>query len=94
MYAFCWSSGVINIAKEIPEGAIKIFKGTKRNLKDLIIGTARLAYGNETWLIPGIPESNTSDEALDALAKWLDWIKLRKNLNVEVFYFKGESNGS
>jgi len=42
-----------------------------------IQATCRTSYDGKTWLIPGIPEAATAEEALDALHKYQDWIEKR-----------------
>jgi len=73
MFAYCWASGQIEIGKTIPEGALPIARGREKKLKDVISGTARLAYNNKTWLVPGIPEAKDQLEALRALQRWAIW---------------------
>lgn len=73
--AFCWRNGVIEIGKEadVPEGAIVFARGSKRLLADICEVRSRLAYDGVTLLVPGIPEAEDDDAALDALEDWVSW---------------------
>ncbi len=74
MYAFCYRSGQIKFGKSIPAGALIIAKGPERPLREMIEGKARLAYDNETLLVPGIPEAESEQEARVALAVFVSRI--------------------
>ena len=66
--AFADSAGVIRIGKRCPKGALPI--GRRRHfftLHGAISAVARLAYDNETLLVPGVPEAKTDDEDLNAV---------------------------
>ena len=66
--AFADSAGVIRIRKRCPRCALPI--GRRRNfftLHGAISAVARLAYDNETLLVPGVPEAKTDDEHLNAV---------------------------
>jgi len=75
--AFCWESGLIETGVAVPKGAILIARGQPKPLENLIAGTARLALDGKTWLVPGIPEAETQDAKVDALATYLSWIRSR-----------------
>ncbi len=68
--AYCWQGGEIGIGHRTPAGALPIIGGPKRRLEKILHRTARLAYDNKTWLVPGIPEADNSDAKLDALFKY------------------------
>lgn len=70
--AYAWRTGAIDIANgRTPAGAIKLF--TFKSRRAALVGTrvietqARLAYDNKTLLVPGVPEADGDDRALDAL---------------------------
>lgn len=65
-HAYCFASGEIGFGPTVPAGALPIVDGPDADVHRVIAGTARLAYDNETWLVPGIPEGE-GDEKLDAL---------------------------
>ncbi len=79
--AFCWRSGEIEFAKdwgEVPEGAIDFLENVTMRpdlsddqLVDLVKVKARLAYDNETFLVPGVPEAECDVSAADALRLWV-----------------------
>lgn len=72
--AYCWRSGKIEIGERCPKTALPLFFGTPEDLKETIQGTARLAYDNETWLVPGVPEASGDDAAMDAVSEYVDWV--------------------
>jgi hypothetical protein len=66
--AFADSAGVIHIGKCCPKGALPI--GRRRHffaMHGTVSAVARLAYDNETLLVPGVPEAKTDDEDLNAI---------------------------
>lgn len=73
-YAYAWRSGIIETGPAVPDGAIPIARGGVKRLARLIDATARHAYDGETLLVPGVPEAETDDQALDALIAFRDWI--------------------
>lgn len=72
MHAYCWANGHIEFGRKVPEGAIRFASGPAAVLRRAIEPAARLAYDNETLLVPGIPEAADQSTAGDALACWLD----------------------
>lgn len=84
MFAYCWASGVIEFGAKVPAGAIEIARGKERLLQKEIGATARLAYDNETLLVPGIPEATDQRAAGDALAVHLRWLKKRERKGFRV----------
>ncbi len=71
--AFCYRSGQLKFAKKVPEGVIIIAENITRTQRDKLAIRARMAYDNKTLLVPGIPEADSDDEALDALHRWKNW---------------------
>lgn len=79
--AWCWASGLIEIGDAMPPdspdggGAIPIAKGPKYALKTSLGVLARRGQGASRGklLVPGVPEAETRDAALDALLAWLTW---------------------
>lgn len=75
MVAYVWASGLIEIGKEIPEGAIKIAHGPQSSLKAQLNTVARHGYGDSAGklLLPGIPEAPDQEKAGDALEAFIAW---------------------
>ena len=71
-------SGVIsiNMSGKMPKGDLLIAVSCEK-IFDIIKGNCRLAYDNKTLLVPGIPEANNEQDALNALTKFCDRIKSR-----------------
>lgn len=83
--AYCWASGQIEFGTSTPAGAIAIASGKDHVVRKEIAGTARLAYDNETLLVPGIPEADGEQrKASDALAAYLRWLKKRERKGFRV----------
>ncbi len=77
--AWCWQSGRIDIGKAVPEGAIAFAKGPRRALQQLLDVLARHGQGasNGLLLVPGVPEADSPDAAVDALIAWTEWCAKR-----------------
>lgn len=77
MYAFAWRSGLIGFRKNVPSGALEIVRGRSDDVNAVVSVLARHGYGASSGalLVPGIPEAETDDEALDALIAFRDLVK-------------------
>ncbi|MBV8242728.1 MAG: hypothetical protein JOY75_18255 [Hyphomicrobiales bacterium] len=76
--AFADSAGVIRIGKRCPKGALPI--GRRRHffsLRGANSAVARLAYDDETLLVPGVPEAETDDEDLNAVVTFTKAVEMR-----------------
>ena len=71
-FLYCDRAGVIHIGSYTPEGMLPLGKGSRGQLTDAIGGLARLAYDNKTMLVPGVPEAQNDDEALEAARRFRD----------------------
>lgn len=76
MMAYAYRSGQIGFAGSVPDGALFIAKGPEKVIGPMIRGLARLAYDNETYLVPGVPEAEDDDRALKALLTFMDRVKI------------------
>lgn len=72
--AYCWANGVIEFGATVPEGTLEICRGPAKAVRAKISVAARLAYDNVTLLVPGVPEADTPNQAVDALIGWIDWL--------------------
>lgn len=89
MHAYCYASGLIEFGRKIPDGALPIARGrTKKLLREFIAPVARHGYktkpingrptkihGTDCLLVPGVPEAENQNSAVDALLAWKLWIK-------------------
>ena len=66
MKAFVYRSGQVKVGETVPDGAIEIAEGDDAALRTVILAVVRFAHDGET-LVPGIPEAEDEDAALDAL---------------------------
>lgn len=65
--AYCWRGGIIEIGVKTPRGALRLAAAPKATLKRALSPLARLAYDGTTLLVPGVPEAETDDAALEAV---------------------------
>lgn len=88
--AWCWQTGRIEIGEAAPEGAIAFAAGPRRALEEEISGAARHGQGKSKGLllVPGVPEAETPDAALDALIAFVDW-RAKKNGHHQVVFGRG-----
>jgi hypothetical protein len=74
-YAYAYRSGHIGFGHEVPEGALPIGKLGPKLKCSTIEACARLSRtDNRTLFVPGVPEAESDDAALDAFEKWLTWV--------------------
>lgn len=79
--AYCWRNGQIGFGRNTPEGAIAIVTGPRKRVRDLVLVRSRKSYpskpgaGDEVPLVPGIPEADNTEQALNALSNFATWIK-------------------
>jgi hypothetical protein len=78
VHAWCWQSGLIEIGRELPEGALMVATGRHRDLERILEVLARHGKGKlkGTLLVPGVPESH-GNKKVDALTAWLQWCNER-----------------
>jgi hypothetical protein len=87
MRAYCWSSGLIEFGRTLPDGALPVAKGPAKPLREFITGMARHGYnteivdgrptkipGTDCLLVPGVPEAPNQAVASDALFAFRQWI--------------------
>lgn len=77
--AFCFRNGCIEFGEAIPKGALCIGIGG-RTFRRTVEANARLAYDNKTLLVPGVPEADNDDEALDAVARFVERVRPRRGI--------------
>ena len=76
--AFADSAGVIRIGKRCPKGALAIDRHRHYfTLHGAISAVAKLAYDNETLLMPGVREAKTDDEDLNAVVTFTKAVDTR-----------------
>ena len=78
LIAYAYRSGQIGFTSPregIPNGALFIARGPTTVVGPLVRGNARLAYDNETYLVPGCPEATTETEAFEAFMRFFERIR-------------------
>ena len=76
--AHAWRSGLIEFRAAdapLPEGAI----GLPHLSREDIEAEARHAYDGTSLLVPGVPEAETGDEAVDALLRFTHRLEAKRN---------------
>jgi len=73
--AYCFASGELEFtsALDVPDGAILLKENCTKDQMDKLKIRCRISYDGKTRLIPGIPEAEDQEEAMDALIKWKNW---------------------
>ena len=77
-FAYCDRKGVISIGKYTPEGMLPLGKGSEADLKTAVSAIGRLAHDGKTWLVPGVPEAGSEEEAATMAQHF--WMRLRARL--------------
>ena len=81
--AYCWRNGTVGFTDgKLPDGALILSKGNGTKWRDKVEVLCRLAYDNKTYLVPGVPEAEDDDDALNAVIRFravLEWALLSKN---------------
>lgn len=72
-YAYCYRSGHVEIGQVVPEGALPLAKGHRRDLEKQVSAKARHARDGDALLVPGIPEAADSRAAYDAYQRFRAW---------------------
>lgn len=75
--AFCWRSGEIDVARVAAPGALVLARGRFTTVTTAVEAIARHAYDGKTLLVPGIPEANSEEEALQAATTFAARLKDR-----------------
>ena len=73
MIAWCWSDGLIEMGRAVPEGAIEVARGGQDRLFRAITATAGLR-GNEGYQLPGLAEGASPEQTLKTLAEYVAWL--------------------
>lgn len=78
VHAWAWQSGLIEIGREVPEGALSFATGMDAPLRQRLDVLARHGQGKSEGqlLVPGVPEAENKFGKfgkVDALIAWVDW---------------------
>lgn len=79
MFAFCDRRGVIAFSVgKCPDGMLEIARNrSAKKIKEVICANARHSYNGITFLVPGVPEAESDDEACDAVIRFRDRVNAR-----------------
>ncbi|PPQ35156.1 hypothetical protein SAMN06265338_1324 [Rhodoblastus acidophilus] len=76
--AYADRTGVIGFAKKCPAGALPIARHADlERLKSQVSALARVGHDNKTLLVPGVPEAENSDQAVDAMVNFTNRVSAR-----------------
>lgn len=73
--AFCFASGHIQFGYAVPRGALIIATGEDKSLREFIETKARHARVGTDLFVPGVPEADNEEAGMEALEKFLAWIR-------------------
>lgn len=65
---YVWRCGLIEIGEEVPYGAIEVGEGTVQEVNEWLV-YARLAKDGNQHLVPGLPEAENIEDAIEALRR-------------------------
>ena len=82
---FGYRSGQIALGRKCPRGALELIRGDVKTVTAIVKGVARLAYDNKTWLVPGIPEADSDEDAFAAL------LAFKAQLSVRLSRFRADA---
>lgn len=77
MKAYAFATGEIEFGQRVPYGALAFSEGPAKLLREIVSAQARHAHDGETLLVPGIPEADNQDDALDALILFRSRVEAR-----------------
>lgn len=69
--------GVIELRRREHQGLLILARGDRRVLEPVVSVCARHAYDGQTLLVPGVPEAESDDQALDAVFRFQDELRRR-----------------
>lgn len=73
MIAWCWSDGLIEMGRAVPEGAIEVARGGQGPLFRAITATAGLRAGGG-YQLPGLAGEAPLEQTLAALGEYVAWL--------------------
>lgn len=77
LIAYCYRGGDIYFGESLPNGALEIARsGKKKLLRSSVEVLARHAWDGRL-LVPGVPEAENGDIAVDAVVKFKEWVGKR-----------------
>lgn len=76
-YAYCYASGEIEIGARVPDGAVAVGKGRRRDVERAVQAAARHGYDGVTLLVPGVPEARDQNEGIQAAMRFRDQVRQR-----------------
>jgi hypothetical protein len=80
-FAYCWRTGRIGVGPRLPERAVPLARGPISLLRHQVEAASRHGYEKGVFLVPGVPEADTEDAALEAAKHFSGWAFSRPNLN-------------
>lgn len=76
MKAYCYPSGLVELGRTTPEGAIEIAQGPSKPMRELMERSLRHGH-HDNLLLPGMPEAANEKDKLEALEQYLEWMANR-----------------
>jgi hypothetical protein len=76
--AYCDRNGRITIGRRCPANMAAMAHGSESTLRRAITACGRLAYDGKTWLVPGVPEAESDQEAVEAVTRFAAFLTKRR----------------
>jgi hypothetical protein len=73
-FAYCYRTGLVEFGNTVPEGALPIDEGKGKKWREGIEVKCRRTYDGKQYLVPGVPEADSDEEAHDAYTRFCKWI--------------------
>ncbi len=72
--AYCTRNGRIRVGKRCPQNALPLCRGSEYDLRKLVKMTARRSKVGGYYLVPGVPEAATDNDAVEAVIAYRDGV--------------------
>lgn len=76
--AYAWASGLIEFGQNCPDGALPVLVGNEQQVRELVDVLARHSRTSDALLVPGVPEAQSQDEAMEALTRFVKELNKRE----------------
>lgn len=76
--AYAWASGLIEFGQNCPDGALPVLFGKEQQVRERVDVLARHSRTSDALLVPGVPEAQSQDEAMQALTRFVKELNRRE----------------
>ena len=88
MIAYCWSDGVVEIGRQVPEGAVEMARGNVARLRELIVRPTYWALRNDkpVRVVPGMAPGLDPTVRASALSVYLAKVAAGNHQDIRINY--------